>query len=69
MEIDFLCIKNHKVCPLEVKSPDSHSIRSLLKFKEKFGNKTLPGIVIHDGDYKTENGIEFVPIFALDWCL
>ena len=69
MEIDFLAIINHKVCPLEVKSADKISLSSLLKFKKTFDSKVSFGMVVYDGDYKIENNISFIPVFALDWYL
>ena len=69
MEIDFLCIHQRKVVPIEVKSSDAISFASLRKFKEKFGAKVGPGFLVYDGDYKVEEGITFLPVFALDWYL
>ena len=69
MEIDFMSVKGHKVCPLEVKSAEKINFSSLTKFKERFADRVLPGMVIYDGDYKVENNIEFIPIFAIDWYL
>ena len=69
MEIDFLYINNRKISPIEVKSSDNYSLASIKKFKTKFDSKIAPGIVVHDGDYKIEDNIVFVPIFALDWYL
>ena len=69
MEIDFLCVLNKKVTPIEVKSSDDFSISSLEKFKKKYDGKVNSGIVIYDGDYKIENNIAYIPIFALDWYL
>ena len=69
MEIDFLSISKRRVEPIEVKSSDNYSLSSLKKFKEKFDSKVTNGIVVHDGDFKIENNITYVPIFALDWYL
>ena len=69
MEIDFLSISKKKVLPIEVKSSDDFSIKSLKKFKEKFDDKVTPGIVIYDGDYKVEDNITYLPVFAIDWYL
>ena len=69
IEIDFLYIKGRRVAPIEVKSSDNFSLASINKFKAKFDSKTGPGIVIYDGDYKVENNITYVPIFAIDWYL
>ena len=66
MKIDFISILNRKVNPIEVKSSDDISISSLIKFKKKFDSKVSPGMVVYDGDYKIENDIKYIPIFALD---
>ena len=44
-------------------------INGINRFKTKFDSKVLPGIVIHDGDFKIENNIIYIPIFAIDWYL
>ena len=55
--------------PIKGKPNDSYSLTSLNKFKTRFDSKVLPGIVIHDGDFKIENNIIYIPIFAIDWYL
>lgn len=67
MEVDFLCLKNEKITPIEVKSSDDYSHDSLTKFKEKFQSLVNPGIILYDGDVKTEDGIVYYPVFMLDW--
>ncbi|MBO6286401.1 MAG: ATP-binding protein [Bacilli bacterium] len=69
MEIDFLYIHNRKISPIEVKSSESSSITSLLKFKEAFKGKVGEGVVLHDGEYKEKEGVSFFPLFAADWVL
>lgn len=69
MEIDFLCIRKRKICPIEVKSSDDFSLRSINAFKRKFGSKVGNGIIAYEGDYKAEENTTYVPIFALDWYL
>ena len=69
MEIDFLSIAKRRVEPIEVKPSDEYSLSSLKKFKAKFDSKVTHGIVVHDGDFKIEDHITYVPIFALDWYL
>ena len=69
IEIDFLAIDKKRVMPIEVKSTDNYSLLSLKKFKDRFDSKVSCGIVIHDGDYKIENNITYIPIFAIDWYL
>ena len=69
MEIDFLRIHDRKISPVEVKSASGYSLTSLKKFKEAFKGKVGEGIVLHDGDYKEEDGISFFPLFTSDWVL
>lgn len=69
MEIDFLRIHERKISPVEVKSASGYSLTSLKKFKEAFKGKVGEGIVLHDGDYKEEDGISFFPLFTSDWVL
>ena len=69
MEIDFLVIDNRKVAPIEVKSSDEISLTSIKRFKQTFDGKVSHGLVIYDGDYKVEDNITYLPIFALDWYL
>ena len=66
MEIDFLTIQNRKITPIEVKSGDTISIKSLKKFKETFTNRVNDGIVLYDGDLKVEDNILYLPIFMSD---
>ncbi len=63
MEIDFLIRRGNKVIPIEVKSSDSKSIKSLLKFKETYNNKIGHQYVLHEGDIKTENSITYLPYY------
>lgn len=63
MEVDFLIRKKGKVIPIEVKSSSSKSVKSLKKFKERFGEKKGPSIVLHDGEVKEEDGILYLPYF------
>ena len=39
MEIDFLIRQGKKIVPIKVKSSNSSSIKSLVRFKEKFGKR------------------------------
>ena len=63
MEIDFLIRQSKKIVPVEVKSSGSSSIKSLLKFKEKFGKRVGEGIVLHHGEIKFQEGIWFLPYY------
>ncbi len=63
LEVDFLIRRQEKVIPIEVKSGSSKSIKSLQKFKERFGKKIGQAIVLHDGEVKEEGGVLFLPYF------
>lgn len=69
MEIDFLSITKRRVAPIEVKSSDEITLKSLKKFKQTFDGKVTNGVVIYDGDYKIVDNITYLPVFALDWYL
>ena len=66
MEIDFLTIQNRKITPLEVKSSDAVSIKSLEKFKNTFTNNVNYGIVLYDGDIKIVDNIKYLPLFMIE---
>ncbi len=68
MEIDFLISKSkitnrHNISPIEVKSGKNYTLNSLNKFVKKYKDQLATPIVIHTGDYKSENGIEYYPIY------
>ena len=68
MEIDFLCLKNEKITPIEIKSSEDYSHNSLVKFKKTFQTLVNSGVVLYDGDVKTtEEGISYYPVFLADW--
>ena len=67
IEVDFLCLKNDKITPIEVKSSSDYSHRSLIKFKNAFQKMVNHGVVFYDGDIKTEDDIAYYPLFMLDW--
>lgn len=63
LEIDFLIRRGNKLIPIEVKSSDSTSIKSLLKFKEMFKGKIGTSYVLHEGDLKIEDNIVYLPYY------
>ena len=63
LEIDFLIRQNKKIVPIEVKSSSSSSIKSLERFKEKYGSRIADGIVLHHGELKREGTVVFLPYF------
>lgn len=64
-EIDFLFSKGNKICPIEVKSGNYRSHKSLNLFCEKFSNRIKDKYVVHTKDYKSENGIQYIPIYMV----
>ena len=68
MEIDFLVSKSnisnrHNISPIEVKSGKNYTVKSLNKFKNKFTEQTHIPYVLHAGDFKSENGIIYLPLY------
>lgn len=63
MEIDFLIRKAKKVIPIEAKSGGGFALKSLEKFKAKFGNKVGLQHVLYDGDVKRDNERVFLPYY------
>lgn len=64
-EIDFLLSKGNKICPIEVKSGNYRSHKSLDIFSSKFSNRIKEKYVIHTKDFKSENGILYIPIYMV----
>ena len=64
-EIDFLTSVGDKVCPLEVKSSNYRTHKSLDVFCDKFSNRVRDKYVVHTKDYKWENGIHYIPVYMV----
>ena len=65
MEIDFVIKRNKKIIPIEVKSSDSITTKSLLKYKLMFNNKIGYQYVLYDGDIKKDGEIIYLPYFMV----
>ena len=63
LDIDFLIRKDKKVIPIEAKSGEKYTIKSLEKLKKKFSNKIGLQYVLHEGDIKRENEILYLPYY------
>ncbi|MBR4430615.1 MAG: ATP-binding protein [Clostridiales bacterium] len=63
MEIDFLIRQGSKISPIEVKSGDHKSIKSITKFKASFGTGIGKGIVLHHGEIKQEDNMLWLPYY------
>ena len=73
MEIDFLVQKStvtnkHNIYPLEIKTGKNYTINSLNKFINKFNSQLCEPFVFHEGEFKQENGITYMPLFMVS-CL
>lgn len=64
-EIDFLISSGDKICPIEVKSGNYRSHKSLDVFCDKFSRRIGEKYVVHAKDYKWENGIHYLPVYML----
>ncbi len=64
-EIDFLISAEDKICPIEVKSGNYRSHKSLDVFCDKFSRRIGDKYIVHTKDYKWENGIHYIPIYML----
>ena len=63
MEIDFLIRQAKKIIPIEVKSSGASSIKSLQRFKEKFGKRIGQAIVLHHGEIKCQDDVWYLPYY------
>lgn len=64
-EIDFLLSRGDKICPLEVKSGNYRTHKSLDVFCDKFRSRVREKYVVHTKDYKWENGINYIPVYMI----
>lgn len=64
-EIDFLISVSDKICPIEVKSGNYRSHKSLDIFCDKFSSRIRDKYVVHTKDYKWENGVHYIPVYMI----
>ncbi|CDC37152.1 putative uncharacterized protein [Butyrivibrio sp. CAG:318] len=64
-EIDFLISVGDKICPIEVKSGNYRSHKSLDIFCNKFSSRIRDKYVVHTKDYKWANGINYLPVYMI----
>ena len=65
MKIDFLIRLGKKIVPIEVKSSGSSSFKSLVRFKEKFGERIGEAIVLHHGEIKRQDDVWYLPYYMV----
>ena len=72
IEIDFLISNNsklkYKVYPIEVKSSDRYTIKSLQRFEVRFQKRIGGCYVIHPKNLKVEGNTVFIPAY-MTFCL
>lgn len=64
-EVDFLIRDGMKVTPIEVKSSNKFSTKSLKDLKKCFNNKIGKQIALYDGDTKIVEDIFYYPYFVV----
>lgn len=62
-EIDFLTIKNKKICPIEVKSSGYSSHKSFDYLVKKYQLKMEERYIIYTKDLKYQDGITYIPVY------
>ena len=62
-EIDFLIVKNRKICPIEVKSSSYKKHKSFDMFSKKYPIKLEDKFIIYTKDVQYEDGILYMPIY------
>ena len=60
-EIDFMIVKNKKICPIEVKSSGYKTHKSFDCLIEKYQLKVQDRYIIYTKDLKFEDGITYIP--------
>lgn len=68
MEIDFLITRKrsgnkHSISAIEVKTGKNYTLSSINKFKVRYGELIESTYIIHENDYKAENGIIYLPAY------
>ncbi|MDE6794298.1 MAG: AAA family ATPase [Muribaculaceae bacterium] len=72
IEVDFLLSNNsklkYKMYPIEVKSTDRYTVKSLIRFQESFRERIGGGYVIHPKNLKEEGTTLYIPAY-MTFCL
>ncbi len=63
IEIDFLVMRNGRICPVEVKSARSTKHVSLDKFRERFGKRIGQPFILCTKDVGEKDGIVYLPLY------
>lgn len=63
--IKYLVADGNKICPIEVKCGNYRSHKSLDVFCDKFSHRIKDRYVVHTKDYRTENGVIYLPVYMV----
>ena len=64
-EIDFLSLKQNKLCPIEVKSAGHSTHKSLDAFAEKYSERIAEKYLVYTKDLRKDGDILMLPIYLL----
>lgn len=64
-EVDFLISREHKICPIEVKSSGYRTHKSLDIFCDKYSNKILRKYLVYTKDLKKDTDILMIPMYMV----
>lgn len=67
-EIDFLILRNRKICPLEVKSSGYQAHKSFDMLVKKYQLKMEERYILYTRDLQVKDGITFLPLY-MTFCL
>ena len=62
-EVDFILPGLKKICPIDVKSSNSGSHRSMDVFRERFKNRVDTPVIIHSKDLRVDGDLLYIPIY------
>lgn len=63
-EVDFLITRKNKICPIEVKSSNYKTHKSIDSFSEKYSSRILNKYLIYTKDFSKDKEIFCLPIYA-----
>jgi uncharacterized protein len=62
-EIDFIIIKDHHICPIEVKSSDYREHESFDYFVKKYQLKKHERFIIYTKDLARDDDVTYLPVY------
>ncbi len=64
-KVDFIIAREHKVCPIEVKSSGYNVHKSLDAFSEKYSDRILRKYLVYTKDLRKDKDIFMIPIYMV----